>query len=59
MDFFPYYWICEECAKDRGGEAPDEPLRSKKDICQYCNGLLQTEENVFPWIDYLWPHKSQ
>lgn len=53
---FPHYWICDACAKERGGEWPDKHGATlAKKICEYCSGKNQVDDFIAPWVDYDWP----
>lgn len=54
-DLFPHYWICDNCAKERGGEWPDEHVATvAKKMCKYCDGKNQTNDFISPYVDYDW-----
>lgn len=53
---FPHYWICDACAKERGGVWPENQCATiASKICEYCNGKSQIEPCIAPWVDYDWP----
>lgn len=54
---FPHYWICSECAKERGGSWPKGHVATfSQMLCKYCKGDKQGEEFIAPYIDYNWPN---
>ena len=56
--YFPHYWICDECAKQRGGIWPKGHCATIAiKTCQYCEVKNHTEsEGIAPWVDYDWPN---
>jgi predicted amidophosphoribosyltransferase len=54
------YWICDTCAKERGGKWPEghvATLAVKK--CGYCDGKNHgVKEAIAPWVDYNWTNKE-
>lgn len=52
----PHYWICPECAADRGGTWPEGHVATCSfDTCPYCKSNLGT---VAPIADYDWPDRD-
>lgn len=52
---FPFYWICDCCAAERGGRWPEGHVATlKAGTCEYCDGKKQTEKFIAPWVDYDW-----
>lgn len=54
---FPHYWICDACARERGGIWPEGHVATLAlTECQYCNGDKHlSNEAIAPWVDYNWP----
>ena len=53
---FPHYWICDACAKERGGVWPEGLCATLlQTACKYCRGEKQKEEFIAPYVDYDWP----
>lgn len=45
------YWICDECAKKKGGIPPDWAVTVTKGNCAYCNAK---DVILTPTCDYRW-----
>lgn len=55
---FSHYWICDACAKERGGVWPDGHVATVADIpCKYCDDKNRVGPSA-PYIDYDWPRES-
>jgi len=53
---FPHYWICDACAKEKGGVWPKgHQATAMEDICPYCRGIKQLTVHIMPWVDFNWP----
>lgn len=51
-DKFPHYWMCGQCAKDKGGVWPEGHVCTMVyDTCKYCD----IPGPLAPWVDYNWP----
>lgn len=54
MDF-EHYWLCSECAKERGGTFPEGHCCTvMADKCPYCNET----KTVIPYVDFNWPTRK-
>lgn len=55
-EIFPHYWICCNCAKERGGTWPPGHIATLAYIkCEYCDGKNHTaNEAIAPWVDFDW-----
>lgn len=53
---FPYWNICDECAKSNGGVSPGTAVTVTRGKCPYCK-----QENVIltPTDDFRWPGESK
>lgn len=54
---FPFYWICDECARSKGGKWPKGHVATATSgMCMYCRGENQRLSNtIIPYVDYDWP----
>lgn len=54
------YWICDTCAKERGGKWPKGHVATVSLMkCGYCDGKNHgSQEAIAPWVDYNWPDKK-
>lgn len=59
MDLDSPYWICKQCAETRGGKYAKTASTASSLTCQYCDGAHQTEDYIFPVIDYKWKRKAK
>ena len=52
----PSGWICNACAKELGGNLPNNHRGTAAlKTCSHCNGKKQGEETfIFPACDYIW-----
>lgn len=51
------YWICDACAKERGGVWPEGHVATLADVpCRYCDDKHRKPgERIAPWVDFDWP----
>ncbi|MFN9115841.1 MAG: hypothetical protein ACK5XN_37805 [Bacteroidota bacterium] len=56
MDMFPHYWICMDCAKQKGGTFPKNHVCTvvADSICEYCN---KQKDSIVPFVDFDWEDK--
>lgn len=54
----PHYWICDWCAKERGGEPPKGAVTMKGGECPYCEGKYQVGA-LTPIVDFKWPTDTE
>lgn len=50
------YWICYQCALDRGGKWPRGHMATViTGTCTYCDGKNQNSTFIIPYVDFNWP----
>lgn len=52
------YWICDFCARERGGVYFKSCSTASTRDCGYCDGAYQVEQHIFPSLDYIWPSQA-
>jgi hypothetical protein len=53
QDKLSHYWICDSCAKEKGGAIPPGACNTScMGLCQYCG---EKEGFLTPIVDYKWP----
>lgn len=52
MDF-KHYWLCSDCATERGGSFPDNHVCTvlPDQECPYCHD----KKTLVPYVDFDWP----
>lgn len=54
---FPHYWLCGDCAKNKGGVWPEGHCATvMQGDCPYCGTKNVT---IIPWVDFNWPKESR
>lgn len=48
---FPYYFICHDCAIEKGGVPPKYPCTVHRDTCPYC----KEKKTLWATTDFSYP----